>query len=128
MGLGPFVKSWERVVSLFAVAVIFSGLAYAYERQSLSRTDLNPVFQDINQEYFGGELFGVRVEWRTLDAERGEARKYGEHDFVIFVDRRENTSIADVRRTLEHEACHVAVTWREPEEHGPIFSACVKRY
>jgi hypothetical protein len=34
------------------------------------------------------------------------------------VDQNENTSLADVRETSEHEGCHVFVDWKEPEEHG----------
>jgi len=63
-----------------------------------------------------------------MDDRLGEAQKLGEHEFVIRVDRRENTSIADVRRTLEHEVCHVYVDWQEPEEHGPAFLQCMGRF
>ena len=84
---------------------------------TVSRTDLNPVFQEINQEYFDDELSGIRVEWNHLDQDSGQARKLGEREFVIMVDRSENTSVADVRETLEHEACHVYVDWREKDEH-----------
>jgi len=68
--------------------------------------------------YFDGELSGVRVEWQTLDNRLGGAEKIGEHDYRIWIDRRENTSIADVRDTLQHEVCHVLVDWQEAEEHG----------
>jgi hypothetical protein len=47
---------------------------------------------------------------------------------LIVVDRDENTSIAKVRETLQHEACHVFVDWQEPEEHGPMFRACMNRF
>jgi len=32
-----------------------------------------------------------------------------------------------VRDTLQHEACHVFVDWKEPEEHGPMFQEYMKR-
>jgi len=51
----------------------------------LAHSDLNPVFQEINQEYFNGELFGVTVEWSHLDQDSGQARKLGEHEFVILL-------------------------------------------
>jgi hypothetical protein len=51
---------------------------------------------------------------------RSEFRGGGE--FLILVDRNENTSRAEVRRTLRHESCHVFVDRKEPEEHGPMFS------
>jgi len=72
-----------------------------------------------------GELSGVLVEWSYLDQKSGETRKLGEHEFVILVDRRENTSLAEVRSTLQHESCHVFLG-QESEEHGPMFQACMK--
>jgi hypothetical protein len=119
---------WEKFVSAVSVAVICGGLTYAYDREHLSRADLNPVFQQINRQYFNGELSGVRVEWQTMDNRLGEAEKLGEHDYRIWIDRRENTSLADVRDTLRHEACHVFVDWKESEEHGAMFQDCMKRF
>jgi hypothetical protein len=63
-----------------------------------------------------------RSQWRTMDDELSE------HEFRIWIDRRENTSVADVRDTLQHEACHIQVDWKEPEEHGPAFQECMKRF
>ncbi|SRR6266404_1030251 len=122
------MRLWEKLVSLSALSVIVGGAAYAYQRERLANTDLNPVFQQINQQYFDGELSGVRVEWRTMDDRLGEAEKLGEHDYRIWIDRRENTSIADVRDTLQHEACHVFVDWQEAEEHGKLFQDCMLRF
>ena len=51
------------------------------------------------------KLSGVRVEWQMMDNRLGEAQKLGEHDYRIWIDRRENTSLSDVRDTLQHEAC-----------------------
>ncbi|SRR5216683_300083 len=122
------MRLWEKFVSLAALSVIVGGAAYAYNREHLSHADLNPVFQQINEQYFNGELSGVTVEWQTMDNRLGEAQKLGEHDYRIWIDRRENTSIADVRDTLQHEACHVFVDWREPEMHGAMFQECMKRF
>jgi hypothetical protein len=122
------MRPLEKLVSLAALSVIVAGAAYAYNRERLASSDLNPVFQDINREYFNGELSGVRVEWRTLDGKIGEARKLGDGEYLIFVDRRENTSFADVNDTLRHEACHVYVDWKEKEKHGPMFRACATRF
>ena len=47
---------------------------------------------------------------------------------AILVRLRENTSIADVRDTLQHEACHDFVDWQETEEHGPMFQECMNRF
>jgi hypothetical protein len=118
----------EKLVSLAALSVIIGGATYAYQREWLANTDLNPVFQQINQQYFDGGLSGVRVDWLKLDDKLGEAQKLGEHDYWIGIARRENTSIVDVRDTLQHEACHVFVDWKEPEAHGPMFQACMKRF
>ncbi len=63
-----------------------------------------------------------------MDNRLGEAQKLGERDYRICIDRRENTSIADVRDTLQHEACHVFVDWREEEQHGSMFRECIKRF
>ena len=122
------MRLWEKFVSLAALTVIIGGATYAYNREHLSHADLNPVFQQINRQYFDGGLSGVSVEWQKLDGKLGEAQKLGEHDYRIWVDRRENTSIADVRDTLQHEACHVFVDWQEAEEHVAMFRECMKRF
>ncbi len=122
------MRLWEKLVSLAALSVIIGGATYAYNREHLSHADLNPVFQQINQQYFDGELSGVRVEWQTMDDRLGEAQKLGEHDYRIWIDRRENTSLADVRDTLQHEACHVFVDWKESEMHGSMFRECMSRF
>jgi len=122
------VKRWEQFVSVCAILVICSGVAYSYRREHLSRMDLNPVFQQINREYFNGELSGVRVEWSHLDQDSGQARKFSDGEFLIMVDRRDNTSFAEVRRTVQHESCHVFVDWKEKEEHGAMFQRCMARY
>jgi hypothetical protein len=44
------------------------------------------------------QAFGSK--WQTMDNSLGEAQKLGEHDYRIGIDRRENTSLADVRVQL----------------------------
>ncbi|SRR5713101_7332437 len=122
------MRLWEKFVSLAALSVIVGGAAYAYNREHLNHADLNPVFQQINEQYFGGELSGVRVEWSHLDQDSGQARKFSDGEYLILIDQRENTSIADVRDTLQHEVCHVFVDWQESEEHGAMFQACMKKF
>jgi hypothetical protein len=63
------------------------------------------VFQEINREYFRGRL----------------ARRHAQNGGVL-LDRRENTSLAEVRRPLRHKSCHVFVDREEAEEHGPKLS------
>jgi hypothetical protein len=109
------------------ITVIFGGIVYAHNREVVRETNLNSVFQEINREHFGGELSGVQVEWNSLDQEYGETRE-SPTGLLIVVDRNENTSIAELRKTLQHEACHVFVDFQEPEEHGPMFQACMKRF
>src|SRR5712664_547905 len=89
------MRLWEQLVSLAALSIIAGGAAFAYNREHLSRMDLNPAFQEINQQYFDGQLSGVRVEWSRLDQESGETRKFAEHEYEILIDRRENTSLVE---------------------------------
>jgi hypothetical protein len=51
--------------------------------------------------------------WSHPDQDSGQARKFSDGEFLTLVDRRDNTSFAEVRRTLQHESCHVFVDWRE---------------
>jgi hypothetical protein len=122
------MRPFEKLVSLVLVAVIWSGLAYAHNREVVRDTNLGQVFQEINREYFPGELSGVTVEWADLDQELGRVQKIRDGEFLILVDQHENTSSAEVRETLQHEACHVFVDWQEPEEHGPMFQDCMARF
>ncbi len=118
----------EKLVSLVLIAVICGGLTYAHNREAVRDTNVDQVFQQINREYFRGELSGVTVEWADLDEELGRVQKIRDGDFLISVDRNENTSLAEVQETLQHEACHVFVDFQEPEEHGPMFQTCMERF
>jgi hypothetical protein len=122
------MRTLEKPVSLVLVVVICGGLAYAHNRESLRETNLNPVFQQINREAFGGELSGVTIEWSHLDQERGESRKLGEDEFLIRVDPNDVTTARELKGVLAHEACRIQVDWKEPEEHGPLFYECMKRF
>ena len=75
-----------------------------------------------------GRLSGVTLEWSHLDQDSGQARKFSDGGYLVLVDRRDNTTFAEVRRTLQHESCHVFVDWKESEMHGPEFRACMKRF
>ena len=70
----------------------------------------------------------VCQEFAHMGQDSGHARKLGQHEYVILVDHRENTSLADVRRTLQHEACHIQVDLKESEEHGLAFQECMTRF
>ena len=98
------------------------GVAQLVERRSVAPNVAGsiPVSHPNHQK-----LFGVRVEWSHQDQESGEARRLGDREYQILIGRRENTSITDVHQTLEHQACHVQVDWKE---HGPAFRACMARY
>ena len=122
------MRRWEQFVSMAALSVIVGGAVYAYNRERLADTDLNPEFQDINQKYFDGHLSEVRAEWGQLTDEFGETHKFQGGQFVIVLDRNENTSLDSVRKTLKHESCHVSVDWKEPEEHGAMFQRCMRRF
>jgi len=49
--------------------------------------------------------FGKEVRRLAESPFQSEAQKLDEHDYRIWIDRRENPSIANVRGTLQHEAC-----------------------
>jgi hypothetical protein len=94
-----------------------------------------PVFDDINQGYFGGELRNVEVRWANLKAEkaRGVTRFYDEGSVLIELDRGANQSLRNTRTTLSHEACHVATRpgvehESSNEVHGAAFQECMQRF
>jgi hypothetical protein len=123
------MRLWEKFASAVSVAVICGGLTYAYDREHLSHADLNPVLQQINQQYFDGGLSGVRVEWLRLDDKLGEAQKLGEHEYRIWIDRRENTSIADVRDTCGTRRATCLWIGTSQKSMGLCFgSACYKNF
>ncbi len=124
------MRTWEKLVSLTALSVIFGGAAYAYNRERLADTDLNRRYQELNRTRFDGQLPDVSVRWDNLHADEayGETRQFQDGSLVIVLDKYSVTTERQTESVLEHEACHVWVNWQETDEHGPKFRECMTRY
>ena len=92
------------------------------------------MFEQVNNDYFEGQLSNVRVQWGNLAVEkaRGLTRFYDNGSFLIEIDRRLNSSPDAAAFTLNHEACHVAthaaIAPELANEHGQIFQNCMARF
>jgi hypothetical protein len=116
---------------LLSLAVICFGVRYAVGRERLRDPNyLHALYQDTNKEFFGGQLPDVRVKSHDLSDEKakGETYKETEYRFVIVLDPKWNTSNVEAVETMRHESCHVATRGQEPDEHGPRFQDCMKRF
>jgi hypothetical protein len=127
-------KSGVRVrilISLLSLAVICFGVRYAVGRERLRSPDhLHSLYQQTNRTFFDGKLPDVVLKVEDLSDKNAEGVTYKETEdtFVIVLDPNWNTSEDEALRTMRHESCHV-VTWRqEPDEHGPRFQECMKRF
>ena len=56
------MRVWEKLVSGCCLAVICSGVGYAYGRERLRRADLHEWYQQINWEKFDGKLRDVAFD------------------------------------------------------------------
>jgi hypothetical protein len=125
------MRRFDISIGLLSVAVIFWGTGYAIGRERLRDTDhLHDLYQKTNMEFFGGQLQDVEVKAYDLSEEKAEGITYreAEDSFVIVLDPHWNTSEAEALDTIRHESCHVAIWGQEPEEHGPLFQDCMKRF
>ena len=126
------MRVWEKLVSGCCLAVICSGVGYAYGRERLRRADLHEWYQQINWEKFDGKLRDVSVEWSDLtnDEAYGMTRFYQDGTASIQIDRRTVTTEHQAREVLQHEACHVWVRddGVRVEKHGLAFGECMKRF
>ena len=92
------------------------------------------IFEQVNNDYFEGQLSNVRVQWGNLAVEkaRGLTRFYDNGSFLIEIDRKLNPSPGAAAFTLNHEACHVAthelLAQEAPDQHGPDFQSCMIRF
>ena len=119
------------LVSLLSMAVICFGVRYAVGRERLRSPDhVHAMYQETNREFFDGQLPDVVVKVEDLSEARAEGETYKESEdrFVIVLDPKWNTSEDEAMRTMRHEACHVATWGEEPDEHGPRFQECMKRF
>ena len=123
------MRVWEQIVSGCSVVVIVAGVSYGHQRKHLIHTDLHARYQELNQRYFAGHLRDAAVEWDVLDdGVYAETRKYSDGSLVIVLDKYRITTQNQLNLELSHESCHVFIDFREPEEHGPGFLACMKRF
>ena len=122
---------WRILVSLLSLAVICFGVRYAVGRERLRDPEyLQTLYQQTNKEFFDGQLRDVEVKAHDLSEEKAEGITYQETEdkFVVVLDPHWNTSKEEALRTMRHESCHVATWGQEPEEHGPLFQECMKRF
>jgi len=116
---------------LLSLAVICFGVRYAVGRERLRDPEyLQTLYQQTNKEFFDGQLRDVEVKAHDLSEEKAEGITYQETEdkFVVVLDPHWNTSKEEALRTMRHESCHVATWGQEPEEHGPLFQECMKRF
>jgi hypothetical protein len=59
-------RSFQLLICLAAIAVILVGARYAIGREAVRDTNLHDLYQQINQESFGGKLQTVTVNWDDL--------------------------------------------------------------
>jgi hypothetical protein len=126
------VRLFKSCITVLFLAAILVFVRYAVARDGARHVDLHKVYQQINSQYFDQELADLRVNWDDLNAEAGSGAM-GITDFdedtaiAIRVDRKWNNSESAIRKTLEHEACHVSVGTAEPG-HGEKWKRCMKRF
>jgi hypothetical protein len=119
------------LVSLLSITVICFGVRYAVGRERLRSADyLHALYQQTNRGFFEGQLRDVEVKVHDLSDEKAEGITYQETEdrFVIVLDPYWNTSETEALDTMRHESCHVATWGQEPDEHGPRFQECMKRF
>lgn len=119
------------LVSMLSLAVICFGVRYAVGRERLRDPDhIHALYQETNSQFFDGQLPDVVVKVEDLSEERAEGETYKESEdlFVIVLDPKWNTSEDEAIHTMRHESCHVATWGEEPDEHGPRFQECMKRF
>jgi hypothetical protein len=88
------------------------------------------LYQQTNKEFFDGQLPDLTVKVEDLSEANAEGETYKENEdrFVIVLDPKWNTSDDEALETMRHESCHVATWGQEPDEHGPRFQDCMKRF
>jgi predicted SprT family Zn-dependent metalloprotease len=125
-------RAVQITVSLACLAVILFGARYAWGRERLRQTDLQIVYQQINQESFNGELTDVVVEWSELPDDYGETTFYDDGRVAIRIDRESVADDEQLTETMQHEMCHVAtrdeVAKTGQDAHGAAFQSCMARF
>jgi hypothetical protein len=119
------------LVSMLSLAVICFGVRYAVGRERLRDPGyLHTLYQGTNKDFFGSQLPDVTVKSHDLSDEKAKGVTYKETEdrFIIVLDPHWNTSEDEALETMRHESCHVATWGQEPDEHGPRFQECMKRF
>ena len=118
--------------SLACLAVIFGSIRYAVARERVRDTDLHAVYQQINREYFAGELEDARIQWGSLTDATAKTYTYEDGSVRIVLDMQSNTTESDLRENLRHESCHVmthfAVEASGEDAHGTAWQKCMQRF
>jgi predicted SprT family Zn-dependent metalloprotease len=123
-------KHIQIAVSLACLAIIGGGARYAYGRESLRTLSLPSLYQQIDQEHFGGELPEATIEWADIPGDLGKEQTWTDGSITIWVSRTKVTSEEELKRVLEHEACHAYVDQQGGEAvvHGAQWQACMGRF
>lgn len=105
--------------------------------ERLHNSDPKDIYDRINHDSFGDQLpLDTKVIWADMTPERRCNGCMGMTDWDHGPEIRINTPVVktgqDLRETMQHEMCHVAVDqwgtddWRDL--HGPAFQECMKRF
>jgi SprT-like family len=119
-------------VSVGCLALVTLSCGYAVSRENLHREDPQTSYRKINRESFQGSLPDVPVTWTYLENRQGQTKNYGGRATEIELDLTRVRSDQDLKATLQHEACHVAVgpdvVKSLQDDHGPLWQKCMKRF
>jgi hypothetical protein len=122
----------QIAVSVSCLGIVFGGMTYAGEGGPLRHTDPHRVYEQIDREWFHGELPDVPVVWGDLAGDYGITLFYPDGSVEIVIDRQSVTSEPQLRETLSHESCHVLtrplVRKTGEDAHGPAFQDCMQRF
>ena len=121
----------NRLICAFCLGVIFSGAAFAYNRESL-RASVPSIYRETNKKFFNSELPPVPIAITDLSGEDTEtetilAMTRFDGSFTMDIDLNRIHSQAQLRESIEHESCHI-FGGPEEKEHGSNFRSCLKRF
>jgi SprT-like family len=125
-------RGFQASVSVACLAAVSMCCGYAVSREKVHRKDPQTVYRQINRESFHGSLPDVPVTWAYLENRQGQTKNYGGRATEIELNLTLVTSDQDLKATLQHEACHVAVgpdvVKSLQDEHGQLWQKCMKRF
>jgi hypothetical protein len=129
--VGRLSRTSRSAVSFTVSALLSMGSYPSAPEIPLRDSDLQSIFQSINEHYFGSRLRDVEVSWADLTnvSAQGLTLAYDDGSFRIELDRAKNTNVGHARSVLKHEACHVeTMKLISADLHGPLFRACMLRF